>query len=129
MTTAEKNYQDFLELSAWLTASSSVHTLQDQGSHNFGVLIEQVGRDLTVELLAVYRSCRAQSAADGNLGRRIAERLLSDPKFGPMTKNIRRLWERSEWQALPAFWVERYLPTGWSEPDRAAGEEERVVVR
>jgi hypothetical protein len=100
----------FLSLSSTLTAYE-VFRLRGTGQAEayFDTVTDVVGEPVVDELLRAW--ARAQEAApEGGpaLASAIRRELLSDPKLGPIARNVIKLWFVGIWYELPHAWRDAY---------------------
>jgi len=69
--------------------------------------VKAVGKPIVEELLARYGVIAASRKPCTEELRR---QILGDEKFGPVARNIIKMWYIGIWEPLPNLWVERYGP-------------------
>jgi hypothetical protein len=111
---------DFLALSSALTGFSDFRLqATGQASAYLETAILAAGEGTVAELLTTYRGVRDQGGEDeAALDRGLRRDILSDPKLGPLARNLIKLWYVGTWYQLPADWREAY----------GAGESDRTFV-
>lgn len=67
-----------------------------------------VGRDVVDALLDRFDCLSAAAEVDGGLPVLLRRDLLSDPKLGPVARNVIKLWYVGIWYELPRAWTEAY---------------------
>jgi hypothetical protein len=99
----------FLALSVELTGFTRF-ALQSTGlSEDYlNAALKIVGMPIVGELLTRFQSIPA-SPPDLR-SHEIQRQILGDDKFGPIARNIMKMWYIGIWEALPLPWVERYAP-------------------
>jgi hypothetical protein len=98
--------EQFLNLSAVLTGFNKVE-LQEAGvgREYLNLLIEMVGEGLCFQLWAETQAIYAKHAGDpARLEREVNKRILKNPKYAPLARNIILLWYNAIWYQLPAGW-------------------------
>ncbi len=92
----------FAELSAALTGFDAPHLVGTGNAETFwDLLVARAGPDNAEALLAAW-SERVLGAADQERALRLE--VLSDPRLGPMARNLMRLWYVGVWRQMPADW-------------------------
>ncbi len=101
---------DFVALSAILTGFSGFRLLgTGQARSYLDTLTEVVGGATAEQLLELGRQCRTEAGND--VERRDAllrSKMLSNPKFGPIARNLIKLWYVGTWYQLPTAWRDAY---------------------
>jgi hypothetical protein len=91
---------NFLDLSVNLTGFSEYRLVGTGNTQTFlDLLIERCGEETVIEML----NCNAQIEVD-DLDRGIRHDLLSSPRFGPIARNLLRLWFIGTWAPMPSEW-------------------------
>jgi hypothetical protein len=94
----------FLQLSAGLTGFGRVQLLgTGMADEYLRTLEELLPAGVLDELLAAY-----DRAEDGGGEAAVASEILSDPKFGPIARNVILLWYCGTWTELPEAWRSAY---------------------
>lgn len=104
------NYDHFLALSAVLTGFNHVE-LQGTGlaPEYFKLINSIVGEEVCNELWSnAFRIIAMEAENENTCYGLIRNELLSNLKFGPVVRNIIKLWYLGQWEALPASWREVY---------------------
>jgi hypothetical protein len=102
--------QAFVALSAVITGFTEFDLYgSGQTDAHQSVVAEAVGDDVLAELLDAWaRVCDEargeRSSTEGLLRREI----FSDPKLGPVARNIIKLWYVGIWYALPPAWIDAF---------------------
>ena len=101
----------FYHLSVALTGFNIVHLYgTGQGETFFNTLRDILGTKLVEELTNTFQ--QLQNQAKGNetlLDQLVQKELISHPKWGPVCRNIIKMWYTGNWYALPASWQENYV--------------------
>lgn len=108
---------DFLALSSALTGFR-VFDLRGTGQTEayLSTVTEVVGKEIVSDLLAAWRKAAGEAGGDdAALERGVRLAILSDPKLGPVSRSLIKMWYVGTWYELPADWREAY---GESEKDR-----------
>jgi hypothetical protein len=104
---------DFLAFSARIT-DFTVFSLQGTGlaRRYLATVSDIVGEAALGELLDVYRTlepANAQAApGDAALDRQLRAGIFSHPKFGPVARNLIKLWYVGIWYQLPREWRDAF---------------------
>lgn len=102
---------DFIKLSEELTDFSD---FQLQGTGVAELYLETVtnivGSETIDELLSTFIQDVQDKAGEDRklLDKYLRAKILSDDKFGPVTRNIIKLWFIGTWYQLPLDWQERF---------------------
>jgi hypothetical protein len=101
--------ESFLTLSIDLTGFTRF-ALQSTGMSEdyLNAALKVVGTTILGEMLTRYQSIPA-APADLRAAE-IQRQILGDDKFGPIARNIIKMWYIGIWEALPLPWIERYGP-------------------
>ena len=96
----------FLTLSSVLTGFTRFRLLgTGQAQLYFSTLIDVVGADSVEELTRAFEGVAAAANGDqAALERQLRVDILSHEKFGPIARNIIKLWFVGTWYQLPADW-------------------------
>lgn len=99
---------DFLTLSVALTGFSK-HELLGTGQANLylATACDMAGPDCIVDMLGAFSACdiaEDKAAMDRHL--RLC--ILSHPRYGPLTRNLIKLWYVGTWHCLPRDWHETF---------------------
>lgn len=106
MDVHQKEFKDYLSLSSSLTGFSRFQ-LQGTGQAElyFATVLDIVGEATFFELLRVFSTVEGKAAGDdAELAEGLRRELLSSDKFGPVTRNIIKLWYVGTWYQLPREW-------------------------
>jgi hypothetical protein len=101
--------EPFLALSIDLTGFTRFALLGTGMSEDYlNAAVTVVGKTLVAEMLARYQ---AIPTTDQNLhAAEIQRQILGDEKFGPIARNVIKMWYIGIWEELPPWWIERYGP-------------------
>jgi hypothetical protein len=102
--------QRFLDFSAEVTAFGTVDLHgTGQAPSYLNTVVGVVGEQLLGELLDVYHRTVAELDLDrAERSRGLSRNLFSDEKFGPIARNIIKLWYVGVWFELPFEWTETF---------------------
>jgi hypothetical protein len=103
-------FNTFIALSVSLTGFPE-YQLQGTGlaSLYLSELIDIVGKEIIQEILDTYQKIQSKSGNDAQkLEENIRIQLMSDAKFGPVARNILKLWYSGNWYQLPDEWRTNY---------------------
>ena len=109
---------DFLAFSSAVTGFSEFR-LQATGQAKayLSTAIDAAGEETINALLTVFRRIGADAGQDeAALERGLRQDVMSDPKFGPVARNLIKLWYVGTWYQLPPEWRDAY---GGREHDRS----------
>jgi len=99
---------DFYHLSAALTDYKVVQLKgTGVGEEYLDVLSTIIPRDILAELFGCYRSLDTQHPAKSK-DQMIRSLILCDAKFGPVARNIIKMWYLSIWYQMPDDWRQLY---------------------
>ncbi len=102
---------DFLTLSAELTGFTEFDLLgTGQAESYLATVTGVVGNDLLADLLTTYRNDVTETADEQIRAGQLDRAVLSDGRFGPVARNILKLWYAGIWFELPDDWVAVYAP-------------------
>lgn len=104
----QAEFRDFLSLSSVVTGFTAFQ-LQGTGQAEsyFSTLIDILGETTVAALLQAFRRVRREAGADeAALDRLLRTAIFSDEKFGPIARNLIKLWYVGTWYQLPAVWRE-----------------------
>lgn len=100
--------EDFLNFSAEITAFSLVELYgTGQAEAYFQAVVGVVGQDLLERLLAEYAKVPQQ---DDHYTREelLSRAIFGDPHWGPIARNIIKLWYFGVWTQLPKSWSQSF---------------------
>jgi hypothetical protein len=110
MTIEQQKLKDFLNLSVALTGFS---TFQLQGTGQASLYLSTlgdiVGEDMVAALLQTFRAIEARAQGhDAVVAEGLRRDILSSDTFGPIGRNIIKLWYVGTWYQLPSAWRESF---------------------
>ena len=99
----------FLAFSSEVTAYP-VFDLRGTGlAEDYLATVEQiVGRPVLADLLDRYDAAVAAAGVGTGLAALLRRDLFSDPRLGPVARNIVKLWYLGIWYELPRAWTDAY---------------------
>ena len=106
MDSHSQDFKDFLSLSSLLTGFSRFQ-LQATGQADlyFSTIVDIVGETTFFELLQAFSAIEAKAKGDDSvLAEGLRHELFSSDKFGPITRNIIKLWYVGTWYQLSQAW-------------------------
>ncbi len=120
MNTIEKTekyvFQHFLDFSVILTGFSQAHLLgTGQALTYFSTVRNMVGKELLRDLLGIFHRLERQSDIHEDpsiLTTGLQLEILGSEKFGPVARNIIKLWYVATWYELPKLWHEAFGTNG-----------------
>lgn len=103
---SDPRMEDFLAFSSTLTGFSAFELRgTGQAGAYLATLEDAVDADTVADLLATFGQVRATAGGNGPaLERDLRRELMSDATFGPLARNVIKLWYVGTWHALPAAW-------------------------
>lgn len=103
MLKSDGSMQGFLKLSSELTGFS-IFDLRGTGEADayLATASSVVGVEVVAELLVAYGELPGTGT---ERERQIRQRILGNPKLGPVARCIIKMWFSGTWYALPAAWV------------------------
>jgi hypothetical protein len=100
---------EFLELSSELTCFTVFELYGTGQAAAYLAAVEKVvGAALLKSLLMEWSKIRA---LPGGRVEELRKRILGDERFGPVARNIIKLWYSGIWYELPSEWIERFGAT------------------
>lgn len=104
---------DFLTLSAELTGFTEFDLLGTGQAESYReTVISVVGAPLLSDLLAAYRADVTETENEQIRAKQLDEAILGEPRFGPVARNILKLWYAGIWFELPPDWMAAFSPLG-----------------
>jgi hypothetical protein len=106
--------QDRLEAFVALSAAITGFTPFDlhgtgQAEEFRSTVAEVVGENVLAELLDAWERIRDQSGAERSPSPDVLRReIFSDPKLGPVARNMIKLWYVGIWYELPPEWIDAF---------------------
>ncbi|PFI27090.1 hypothetical protein COI53_25690 [Bacillus thuringiensis] len=110
MSVYSSRLKDFYELSMSLTGVS-IYELQGTGvGEKYFVTVKNiVGEEIFFNLLKIFRKIgRECNDKIHYFDQKLRIYILSDPMFGPVARNIIKMWYLGSWFQLPDVWREEY---------------------
>jgi hypothetical protein len=102
---------DFLTLSAELTGFTEFDLLgSGQAESYLATVIGVAGPEMVDDLLATYRNEVTETEDEQIRAGQLDLAVLSDGRFGPLARNLLKLWYAGIWFELPLEWVAAYRP-------------------
>ena len=97
----------FYSLSTVLTGYNSVKLFgTGQGGFYFKSLNHILGKKLVTELLDAYQALEIKT---NDINTSVNSHLLLHKKWGPVCKNIIKMWYMGNWYQMPTRWRENYV--------------------
>lgn len=101
--------ENFIDLSIELTGFTRFALLSTGLSADcLNSAVKAVGAAIVNEMLSQYQTIAV--APPDRRASDIQRLILGDEKYGPIARNIMKMWYIGIWEALPLSWVERYAP-------------------
>lgn len=109
----QKDYEVFLQLSAVVTGYQRIDLLGTGVSWDYYTsFCSIVGNSISDELWKKAASLfKRYKSSEKKLDKAIRIELLSDNKFGPLVRNLIKLWYLGQWDELPSQYRETYGTT------------------
>lgn len=125
--------EDFLSLSVDLTAFAETD-LRGTGlaSQYLGKVRAACGDAVVAELFAAHHAAREEASGDpAGLDRGLRHRIFSDPRLGPVARNVIKLWYAGTWYGLPPEWTDSFgaQPAAETSTVTAASYQEGLLWR
>jgi hypothetical protein len=79
-----------------------------QGELYFSTVKDILGKNLIKDFLSEYELLKSENKSPKALNKAIQTELFKDPKWGPVCKNIIKLWYMGKWYKMPTLWRENY---------------------
>jgi hypothetical protein len=107
--TTQDQLQAFVAFSAAVTGFTQFD-LQGTGQADAyrSTVAEAVGDDVLAELLEAWGRVCDGAESESSLAQNLRRDIFSDPKLGPVGRNIIKLWYVGMWYALPPAWIEAF---------------------
>jgi hypothetical protein len=102
--------QEFVALSAAVTGFTQfdLHGTGQAEAYRRTV-VEGAGEEVLDELLAAWRRIGDEAQEDDAATQRLLRReVFSDPKLGPVVRNVVKLWYVGIWYELPPAWIDAF---------------------
>ena len=103
--------QAFVGFSAALTGFGEVDLQGTGQAEEYRTTVaEAVGEEILAELLEAWGrvSDEAQGDDAGAVAKLLRRDIFSDPKLGPVARNIVKMWYVGIWYELPPAWINEY---------------------
>ena len=110
MTDGPDQLARFVALSAVITGfrEFELHGTGHAGEY-MSTVVDTAGAGVLAELLDAWTHVSDEAGGGGDaLQRALRRDVFSDPKLGPVARNIIRLWYIGVWYALPPAWMDAY---------------------
>ena len=110
MNIDKQKVKDFLNLSVSITGFSNLD-LQGTGQTSLylSTILDIVGEAMCFELLQTFRELEAKAKGDDAvLANGLRQEIFSSDKFGPISRNIIKLWYVGTWYQLPSAWRDTF---------------------
>ena len=80
-----------------------------QAEEYLATVADGAGDEVLAELLEAWANVRGEAQGDEALARTLLRRnVFSDPKLGPVARNVVKLWYVGIWYELPPAWIDAY---------------------
>ncbi len=98
-------FEYFLNFSVVLTGFSRFH-LEGTGVANlyFETVRDIIGEELFGELLNIFHRLELEKNEESIFADKLRSEILASEKFGPLARNIIKVWYMATWYALPQSW-------------------------
>ena len=102
---------EFYNLSVVLTGFNIVKLKgTGQGDLYYSTLLEILGEDLVKSLLTEFRKLNdLNETGSTGLATTVQEELLESEKWGPVCRNIIKMWYMGYWYQMPQEWRENFI--------------------
>ena len=110
MNAQPQRLEEFVAFSAALTGFAQFD-LQGTGQVDayLATVTDGAGEGVLAELLDAWARVRDEAQGDDALVRGLLRRdVFSDPKLGPVARNVVKLWYVGIWYELPPAWIDAY---------------------
>ena len=102
----------FLDFSVVATGFSRFNLYgTDQVSAYYNAIAKVIGKDFLTELLQTFHNLDSQAQENNDpsiLDRGMRTEILGSEKFGPIARNIIKLWYVATWYQLPQSWRDTF---------------------
>ena len=116
MTGENQLFDAFLKLSSVLTGFRTFDLRGTGQAETYYSTVDEIVGEEAKELLETFLQVTGDAGADEEaLESGLRKQILSDPKLGPIARNIIKLWYVGIWYELPKEWREAY---GENDEDR-----------
>ncbi|WP_405404186.1 hypothetical protein [Paracoccus sp. Ld10] len=108
MPATDPQLSGFLDLSAALTGFS-LHELRGtgQGELYFATARDMAGAAAVADMLAAFAACDTGDTHEA-MDRHLRFCILSHARFGPLSRNLIKMWYVGTWHCLPRDWHEAF---------------------
>jgi hypothetical protein len=104
------------QIQAFVAFSAAVTGFDEVDLHGTGqpeeyrsTVAEAVGEEILAELLEAWTRVSGEAAGDeARLASLLRRDVFSDPKLGPVARNIVKLWYVGIWYELPPAWINAF---------------------
>ena len=105
-----KSIEDFVNFSTVVTGFSRFDLYgTDQVHSYYNAIAKVVGQDILNELLETFSDLYARSQDNATaLDKGMRTEIFGSEKFGPIARNIIKLWYIATWYQLPQAWRDRF---------------------
>lgn len=107
---AHEQLEEFVAFSAAVTGFTGfdLHGTGQAEAYR-STVADGVGDDVLAELLEAWGRVREEAKGDAALTQGLLRRdVFSDPKLGPVARNVVKLWYVGIWYELPSAWLDAY---------------------
>ncbi|HEX8086435.1 MAG TPA: hypothetical protein VF529_19260 [Solirubrobacteraceae bacterium] len=108
--TVDEQLQAFVAFSAAITGFTPIdlHGTGQADAYR-STVAETTGGDVLAELLEAWtRVCDEAQGDSSSIQRLLRREIFSDPKLGPVARNIVKLWYVGIWYELPPAWIDAF---------------------
>ncbi len=110
---ATERLDQFVAFSATLTAFTAFELYGTGQAQSYLTTVDDVvGTEIVDDLLGAYGNIADGFAKPGALEKRLRAEILSDPRLGPVARNIIKMWYVGIWYELPRAWADAYGARG-----------------
>jgi hypothetical protein len=106
----QADIQPFVAFSAAVTGFAEVDLYGTGQAEEYRTTVaEAVGDEILADLLAAWAQVSDEAQGDGGRLENLLRRdVFSDPKLGPVARNIVKLWYVGMWYELPPAWINEF---------------------
>ena len=109
MFSRDTSLEDFLSFSTVVTGYTRFRLMGTGHAELYLTTVtDVVGAKAVAELLTTFTRVQQQAATHAQLEDLLRAEILSDEKFGPIARNIIKLWYVGTWYQLPPEWREAF---------------------
>lgn len=103
----QAQFEEFLALSAVITGYNRVDLLGTGLAWDyFTTMTDIIGEEICLGLWLETQRILAESEEESKIELAIRHHLLSSEKFGPVVRNLIKLWYLGQWDEMPSNWRE-----------------------